>query len=549
MEEMGDIIKDFIGEAKELLQGLDQKLVELEKTPRDKGLLDSIFRAVHTIKGSAGFLGLDRIVEVSHKTENVLNRLRQGHLALTPEIMDALLRAIDMVRLLLAQVERGDESEVDITPVIKLLEATLVEAQTGKDPAADGEQVQRTPDAQTPLPGIIKEEADTIRVETKRLDNLLNLVGELVLGRNRILRLAAQLEDRYGEDGLVEGLKKSAYNLDLITNDLQLAIMKVRMQPIARVFNRFPRMVRDLARAQGKEVKLILKGEETELDKTVIEEINDPLVHLVRNAIDHGIEPPDERLERGKSPVGVLSLSAYQQGDNILVTVEDDGRGIDLDKIREKALEKNLLGQEDLERLNERELLNLIFYPGFTTVETVTDLSGRGIGMDVVRNNVTRLNGSIDISTAPGRGTRISLRLPLTLAIIQVLRVGAGEEDYALPLSNVKEIRRIDQDLIWTVDGREVIYSRDHVYPLLRLSELLDIQSSMGGKGYAVILSLGERQIALLVDELLGEEEVVIKSMGSFLTDLNGIAGATITGDGKVVLILDVVGLINRVTV
>ncbi len=553
-DEMEEIIQDFIIESTELLDGLDQQLIDLEKTPDDQDLLNAIFRSVHTIKGAAGFLAFNQIVDVAHITEGVLNKLRQGELRATPAIMDAILNAVDMLKVLMSHVKAKDGKEEDLSQVLAALQDIDVSAEKANDEAGKGKEdiatpVERQDEGGTQASGqessqqkILKEDSETIRVDIKRLDSVLNMVGELVLGRNRLMRLSAQLEDRYGEEELVTFIKQTTYNLNLITTDLQLSVMKTRMQPVSKIFSRFPRMVRDLARKNGKEIDLVLEGEETEMDKTIIEEIGDPLVHLVRNAIDHGLEGPEERKSAGKSAAGTLTLSAYHKGNNIFIAIKDDGRGMDINRIKSKAMEKGIATFDDMERMSEKEILNFIFHPGFSTASEVTDISGRGVGMDVVKSNIAKLNGSIDIETSRGNGSEIELRLPLTLAIINVLMVGVGDETYAIPLSTVIEIKRLEGHEIKTMDGREVVYSRNIIYPLIRLSDLIGAGSA-GQNAYVVIIAFGEKQIAVLVDSLLGQEEVVIKSMGEYLSDTAGISGATITGDGKVVLIIDVMGL------
>jgi two-component system chemotaxis sensor kinase CheA len=318
--------------------------------------------------------------------------------------------------------------------------------------------------------------------------------------------------------------------------------MQTRMQAIVKVFGRFPRMVRDLARDKKKEVDLVLVGQETELDKTVIEEIGDPLVHLVRNSVDHGIELPEERIKAGKPRAGTLTLSAFHKGNNIYVTIEDDGKGIDVESVKHKAIEKGVATADEIERMTEKEILNMIFLPGFSTAKKVTDTSGRGVGMDVVKTNISRLNGTIDIESTPGVGSKMTLKLPLTLAIIQALMCGVGDEEYALALSSVVEILHVNGDEINSVEGKETLYFRDKVYPLIRLSNMVDTKSS-GEDQYAILMAHGDKVFGLLVEKLIGQEEVVIKSMGSYLANTKGVSGATITGDGRVILIIDIMGL------
>ncbi|MCI4626367.1 MAG: chemotaxis protein CheA [Candidatus Magnetoovum sp. WYHC-5] len=390
-----------------------------------------------------------------------------------------------------------------------------------------------------------KEKAQTeqtIRVEVERLDNVLNLVGELVLARNRVMRVGTNLESKYPDNHDIAELSEANAFINLITTDLQLAVMKTRMQPVKKVFNRFPRMVRDLARAMNKEVELKLVGEETELDKSIIEEIGDPLVHLIRNSIDHGVEMPKDREQKGKPIKGTVKLSAYQEGNNIVLSIEDDGKGIDVERLREKILEKELASEEELERQSQRELLEYIFLPGFSTAKQVTDVSGRGVGMDVVKTNISKLNGTIYIETEQDVGTTFLIKLPLTLAIIQALMVGVGDEVYAIPLSSVVETVRLERKDIKTVRGQETVFLRDEVVPIHRLAKKFFITSASSEealKVYMVVVLLGDKKFGIIVDKLFGQEEVVIKPIEGYSGSTEGLAGATITGDGKVVLILD----------
>ncbi|KJR43147.1 signal transducing histidine kinase, homodimeric domain protein [Candidatus Magnetoovum chiemensis] len=382
----------------------------------------------------------------------------------------------------------------------------------------------------------------TIRVDVERLDNVLNLVGELVLNRNRLMRIGSQLEIKFPDNHDITNLVDANASINVITTDLQLAVMKTRMQPIKKVFNRFPRMVRDLARNMQKDVELKLVGEDTELDKSIIEEIGDPLVHLIRNSVDHGVEEPAERENRGKPRRGTVILSASQEGNNIVLAIEDDGKGIDVDRLKEKVLEKELASPEELERMSEKELLDFIFMPGFSTAKQVTDVSGRGVGMDVVKTNISRLNGTIHIETEPNVGTKFFIKLPLTLAIIQALVVGVGEEVYAIPLSSVVETVRLNKGELKTVRGQETVLLRHEVVPIHRLARKFFINApsaTSSDKMYMVVIVVGEKKFGIMVDKLFGQEEIVIKSIEGYSNSAEGIAGATITGDGKVVLILD----------
>ncbi len=596
-DEMKEIVQEFLAEAQEMLEGLDNYFVQLEARPDDTSLLNEIFRAAHSIKGSAGFIGLTRIVEVAHHAENVLNQLRQGMMKAEPAVIDIILEAMDALKLLLEEVHTGTQADVDIDTLTMKLDLLL---QWGEDQAAShestgpkapdteeagmvvppedpepkepepGEPVSSPPSAEivsggqsahppsppTPPPSAPPQseaaqvqssgvEVDqTIRVETSRLDNVMNLVGELVLGRNRLVRLAT---DTRGDDDWEKQQKdiaEAVIQLSRVTTDLQLAVIKTRMQPIKKVLGKFPRMVRDLSRKLGKEARLELSGEETELDKSVIEEIGDPLVHIIRNAIDHGLEMPEERLAAGKNAEGIVRISAYQEGNSIVIEISDDGRGVNVDRVRKKAIERNLISASDADRMTTEELVNLIFLPGFSTAEKVTDVSGRGVGMDVVRTNINKINGTVEIRSQQGLGSTFVINLPLTIAIIQALMVAIGNEVYAVPLQSVVETVKISESDIRTLSGAEVLNLRNQVLPLLRLRDEFKIpgeaNESAGKSRYVVVVQIGSRSVGLVVEALPYQEEVVIKSMGPILSGIRGMAGATITGDGKVVLILDV---------
>lgn len=535
MDEMQEIIQDFLNESSEILAGLDNKFVELEKTPEDLQLLNDIFRSAHTIKGAAGFLGFKQLVEVAHATENVLNKLRQGEMKLNSGIMDVILEGVDFIKLLLGNIRDNNQKEEDLSVITARLNGVL-ELGVGSQEVGSSE-----PSPERPVQQVTQTE-QTIRVDTKRLDDVLNLVGELVLGRNRLIKLNSMVEGTDWEMAPV--FNEVASHIDLITADLQLAVMKTRMQPVGKVFGKFPRLVRDLARISNKEIDLQLSGEDTEVDKSVVEEIGDPLVHLIRNSIDHGIEPPDAREAKGKARKGTVALSAYQEGDHIVIEVSDDGKGIDAGTVRAKAIEKGLITESDAGKMSDKEILSFIFLPGFSTAKVVTDVSGRGVGMDVVKTNISKLNGVIEIDSRPGVGTRFSIKLPLTMAIIQTLMVGVGGEAFAIPLSNVIEAIKVTPSHLHTVEGIEVITLRESVLPVIRLSERFNIIMEYGDCGYVVVITVNGRNYGIFVDRLIGQEEVVIKPLDDCAKSAEEVAGATITGDGKVVLILDVVKMI-----
>ena len=721
-----EILQDFLVEAGEILEQLSEQLVELESRPDDMNLLNAIFRGFHTVKGGAGFLQLNELVECCHIAENVFDILRKGSRRVDSELMDVVLEALDAVngmftevrerveltpatpQLLAAlarlaepasavelaavaapepQVEPEAEAEGDITdnefeqlldalaepaPAVEAaplaasgdeitddeFEALLdqlhgkgqfvapaeeaapvpvaapVAAASGDEitddefealldqlhgkgqfvagndepaavvaPSAESSSENITDDefealldqlhgkgkfvepaaaapvapapaaavakpaeskpvakpAPAPAPVAAKVEpaksaapaaaADkpaaseaetTVRVDTARLDEIMNMVGELVLVRNRLVRLGSNSGD--------EAMAKAVSNLDVVTADLQTAVMKTRMQPIKKVFGRFPRLVRDLARNLKKEINLELVGEETDLDKNLVEALADPLVHLVRNSVDHGIESPEQREANGKSRSGKIILAAQQEGDHILLSISDDGNGMDPDVLRAKAVEKGVLDRDAADRLSEAECYNLIFAPGFSTKAEISDVSGRGVGMDVVKTKISQLNGIINIYSAKGQGTKIVIKVPLTLAIMPTLMVMLGNQAFAFPLVNVNEIFHLDLSRTNVVDGQEVVIVRDKALPLFYLKRWL-IHSAAHEEqreGHVVILSVGTQRIGFVVDQLVGQEEVVIKPLGKMLQGTPGMSGATITGDGRIALILDVPSMLKR---
>ncbi len=709
-DSMQEIVNDFIQEALELLESLNENFIELEKQPDNKEILNTIFRAAHTVKGSAGFLGFQNIVELAHSAENILNKLRQGEISLTSEMTDELLKTMDILKSMIITVsETGSEGEppegnaeligklnalsegsgaavaepaspsisAAEPPEVKketravseteasapasaestaspaqnshsskassaaggtpsgkkkarslgdiLLEDNLIskeeleeiykekeeeERKEGKEKAAEEhigaktlsaeeipeisaeeimhpsaseapplssapsgkpvqpatvqqpELVQQPPVGKKPAtaatqapPPEIKE--TTIRVDIERLDNVMNLVGELVLARNRLFNISSKLEIKYADDDLSSALAQVVAGLNLVTTDLQLAVMKTRMQPVKKVFSKFPRMVRDLSRELGKDMELLISGEETELDKSVIEEIGDPLVHLIRNSVDHGIEDKESRKAAGKPERGTIKLSAEHEGNYIIISVIDDGKGMNPAVIKRKAVEKGVMDEKSAASLSDKDALNLIFAPGFSTKDKATEISGRGVGMDVVKTNIQKLNGIIEINSEPGQGSSIILKLPLTVAIIQTLIVGIADEVFAIPLNSVVETLRIKESTIQTIDKHEVINLRKSVLSLLRLGDEFGVAGSGGEDAvhssdreiYVVVVALAEKKVGIVVDNLFGQEEVVIKSLGDYRLGYKGISGATITGDGKVVLIIDVASMIDAVKV
>jgi two-component system chemotaxis sensor kinase CheA len=387
----------------------------------------------------------------------------------------------------------------------------------------------------------------TIRVDVNRLDNLMNLIGELVLSKNRLIKIYNDVEERYEGEHFLDELNQVVSSISIVTTDLQIAVMKTRMLQIGKVFNKFPRVIRDLSRELGKKVNLIIKGEDTELDKSIIEEIGDPLMHMIRNSVDHGIESPEERIAAGKPEVGTVELKAYNEGNQIVIEIADDGRGMDPDMLKSKALEKGLISEKEADMMSDKEAFMLIFKPGFSTAAKITNVSGRGVGMDVVKTNVEKLNGIIEVDSTPGEGSVFKIKIPLTLAIIQALLVAAQEELFAIPLANVIETVRITTEDISAVEGKSVLKLRDEVLPLVNMSDIFKIEKILGNNQYlyVVVLGVGASKVGLIVDGLIGQEEIVIKSLGEYLKGIEGIAGATIRGDGKVTLIVDVAALMK----
>lgn len=726
-----EILQDFLVEAGEILEQLSEQLVELESRPDDADLLNAIFRGFHTVKGGAGFLQLNELVECCHIAENVFDILRKGERRVDAELMDVVLEALDTVNSMFGQVrertdvtaatpellaalarlaepasadavapepapvvaepepvaeaESGDITDSEFEQLLDSLNAAKAEAEAPAPLVADASASDEITDAEfeslldqlhgkgqfapdsvnaaaaTPAPGSdapasgditddefealldqlhgkgtfavdalpgagaaaaaaappassehisehefealldelhgkgkfapdvasgaapaaavaakpaakpaaaaatpaaapakaaapaparqaapaaekhpASEAETTVRVDTARLDEIMNMVGELVLVRNRLVRLGLNSGD--------EAMSKAVSNLDVVTADLQTAVMKTRMQPIKKVFGRFPRLVRDLARQLKKEINLELVGEETDLDKNLVEALADPLVHLVRNAVDHGVETPEEREASGKSRNGKVILAAEQEGDHILLSISDDGKGMDANVLRAIAVKRGVMDKDAADRLSDTECYNLIFAPGFSTKTEISDVSGRGVGMDVVKTKISQLNGSINIYSTKGLGSKIVIKVPLTLAIMPTLMVMLGNQAFAFPLVNVNEIFHLDLSRTNVVDGQEVVIVRDKALPLFYLKRWLVSSAAHEEQheGHVVILSVGTQRIGFVVDQLVGQEEVVIKPLGKMLQGTPGMSGATITGDGRIALILDVPSMLKR---
>jgi len=687
-----DILQDFLVEAGEILEQLQEQLVDLENNPEDADLLNAIFRGYHTVKGGAGFLSLTELVEICHGAENVFDVMRNGQRTLTPELMDIILQATDVVVEMFERVkaraplEPADAHLVDLLHKLSRPESPdenifgeqsapasetepaieepelVVEEPTAQAPSSGDSggideitedefeallddlhgkgkfgSEEAAPTANTPAPAPVTPSATgdeeitddefealldqlhgsgqgptkqgavskapeppvdkaateavqkakqaapaapkatpapsaaapakasapaapkaapkkddkkaapaappaetTVRVDTKRLDQIMNMVGELVLVRNRLISLGINSND--------ESMSKAIANLDVVTGDLQGAVMKTRMQPIKKVFGRFPRVVRDLARSLKKEITLELVGEETDLDKNLVEALADPLVHLVRNSVDHGIEMPDDRAAAGKPRMGTVQLSASQEGDHILLTIEDDGKGMDPEKLKEIAISRGVLDADAAARMSDVEAFNLIFAPGFSTKTEISDISGRGVGMDVVKTKINQLNGTVNIDSQLGKGTRLDIKVPLTLAILPTLMIVVGKQTFALPLGAVNEIINMDIKKTNTVDGQLTMIVRSKAIPLFFLGEWLirGPKNIDREKGHVVVVQIGTQQVGFVVDALIGQEEVVIKPLDALLQGTPGMAGATITSDGGIALILDIPSLLKR---
>ena len=458
---------------------------------------------------------------------------------LTPEELDAVLEHLVDLRNKEENENKKEEPNLE-TSTSK--EQPQTSATTPKTTPAESDKKSLEMKKKEVNKTLAHISEQTIRVDVKRLDQLMNLIGELVLAKNRLIKIYNDVEERYEGEKFLEEVNQVVSAISIVTTDLQIAVMKTRMLPIGKVFNRFPRVVRDLSRELKKKVNLIIKGEETELDKSIIEEIGDPLVHMIRNAIDHGIEPPEERVKKGKDEIGNVWLQAYNEGNMIVIEIKDDGRGMDPEILKQKAVEKGIITNTEASNMSNKEAFMLIFKPGFSTAAKITNVSGRGVGMDVVKTNIEKLNGIIEVDSVTGKGSTFKLKIPLTLAIIQALLVSSQEDLFAVPLSNVIETVRIVEEDIYLIEGKSVLKLREEVLPLVNMADIFEIEKVLEPDKYlyVVILGLGATKVGLIVDRFIGQEEIVIKSLGEFLKGLPGIAGATIRGDGKVTLIIDV---------
>jgi two-component system, chemotaxis family, sensor kinase CheA len=574
-----EVLRDFLVESHDNLEVLETSLVKLEQTPGDEDLLNAIFRTIHTVKGSSGFLGFGNLEAVSHAAENLLSDLRTGRITFDAEINTALFSAIDYLRKQLVSVENdGSEGNCDRAPVVDGLSQVRAKKAAACEPAKPVTDAVKEESKSKPAQAVVSKQSvpaevkptkpkdaassassnetsassvaaeSTIRVDVALLDKLMTRVGELVLARNQILQFSSHLGD--------SELQSASQHLNLITTELQEGVMKTRMQPIGNVWGKFPRLVRDLAEICGKSVRIEMEGKETELDKTIIEAIKDPLTHLVRNTVDHGIEKAEVRVANGKPAEGCLYLRAYHEGGQVNIEISDDGGGLNLDRIKSKAIEKGLISADQASRLHEREVAQLIFLPGFSTAEKVSNVSGRGVGMDVVKTNIEKIGGTVDLNTTVGHGTSIKIKIPLTLAIIPALIITSNGKRFAIPQVNLLELVRIETTTahpgIEWIQGAPVYRLRGRLLPLVYLRQVLksDIaQSQSDACLNIVVLRVDDRQFGLVVDRINDTEEIVVKPMGKQFKGVTVFAGATIMGDGKVALILDVLGLAHAANV
>lgn len=605
---MEDLLQDFLVEAGDLLSGVDNKLVDLEQNPEDHALLNEIFRGFHTIKGGAGFLNATELVTLCHLTENLFDRLRNGELKISGELMDVIMAATAGVRDMFGQLEHGTQPDPANPDVLARLKAALageLHAEpapaavaatvpvavpsaappaaagagpdwnnlfsavtgaaapaaamaatgvtvggpplshdvTGETPeqiihAAVGRRASDKPGAQVPVGRRDTEKTrdNSIRVDTTRLDQVLNLSGEIGLTKNRLNALRSDILNGRSDTETLHALDQAVSQLDLLVSDLQNAVMKTRMQPVGRLFQKYPRIARDLARSLGKDVELVLVGEDTEIDKTMIEDLSDPIIHLIRNAVDHGVESTEDRRAAGKPEKSQVRLEARQEGDHIILLVSDDGRGMNPERLRAKALEKGIITDEEANTMDDRQSFNLVMLPGFSTKDVASDVSGRGVGMDVVKTNIQKLNGSIDIKSVLGKGSTFVISLPLTLAILPVLLVKLGDQPFAVPLSMVREILPIKIEAVQEVGGCATMVVRGEVLPMYPLSHLLGWSSDVIPE-YGVLMQMAEHTFILAIDGFMGREDAVIKSLDDFRP--KGVAGVTTLSNGQIVLILD----------
>lgn len=563
------MLTDFITNSDELMQTLDEAILRLEQEPSNKAIIEEIFRAAHTLKGGSGMFGFKGIERVMHRMENLFDLIRKEKLVPNSDIIDTVFQGLDLLKTLLQAIKNGKPCGVATAPVVHALSlaakgkappkgtAKAAAPSPAQDHAAAGPAAAKSEPKDKDDGHAKKKEQSTIRVDLERLDVLVNLVGELVIDRTRFASIEEDLRTNHPQIKLGSSFSETVQLFGRHMNEIQDIIMKVRMVPIGNAFNKFTRVVRDLARSLDKKIDLIITGEAAELDKTLVEQIGDPLIHLIRNSCDHGVEIPEVRSKQGKDPTGRIYLSAYQEGNQIVIKIEDDGKGMDPQMIRRKAVEKGLISED--EQLSNRDALNLIFEPGFSTAEKVTNISGRGVGMDVVKKQIMKLKGMIELESAPGKGTITTIRLPLTLAIVQSLLVRSRGETFAIPLGTVIESIRISPRDIQRIGDVEIYRLRDTVLPLVHLDEAMNLAAQEGSVSdllkqrqvsrrsrikndrlFVVVVGQPDRPTGIVVDQLLNQQEMVIKSMGPLMRNIPCIAGGAVLGHGEVVLVLDI---------
>jgi two-component system chemotaxis sensor kinase CheA len=564
-----ELLGIYLEDARAHLEALDHCLLALERDGFEAEVVSGVLGPLHTLKGNSGMMGFAAIKDYVHRLEDVFARIAQGGLELSPALFDRLFAgatalrdaveraARDRVEARDLKLERSElasllEGSTTAAPAVSAPPAAPAAAPAAASDSAPSPAAPSAPAAATPASpedsrraagGYVSSRSNMVRVDFGQLDHLLNLVGELIIFRTKLHEVGRDLVDHLGERDGSRELLETVHHVAAVSTQLQETVMDIRMLPIRHVFERFPRLVRDLARQQGKEIELILEGETTRIDKAIIDEIGEPLVHMIRNAVDHGIETPAERVARGKTPTGTILLSATQESNHVLITIMDDGSGIDAGIVRSKAVSRGLLRGD--ESLSERDLVQLVFAQGFSTADRVSDLSGRGVGLDVVLKSIERLNGLVEVETVPGVGTKFIIQLPLTLAIISALLVEVAGHTYAIPLGSVVESLKLRPAEVHHISGREALRIRERIVPLVRLAELFGLAApEQEGARYVVILGRGDKRVGLVVDHLKGQQEVVIKALDPSIAGAGlGLAGATIMGDGRVVLILDVTAL------
>ncbi len=584
-DEMQEIIDEFIAESSELMDNVIQDIVAIEQN-QDEEMINSIFRAVHTIKGTSSFLGFNALSELAHKGEDILGMIRKGQMKTDLETTDVLLDAFDLMKLMIEDIRtRGTDNRDTSSIVEKLagllssnkktagaypeekkkigeilveekiltkneLDDVLKKQQRDKDKKIGEIVIEEKLATEGQMKNIltkqktVSKEEQSIRIDVKKLDELMNLVGELVLGKNRLILVNSLAKKEDADETLFDNLNDIANYIEVITNELQLSVMRARLVPISKVFNKIPRMVRDLCVEFKKDIELKVEGEETELDRSLIEALMDPMVHIIRNSVDHGIEAPQEREKKGKKRKGLLSIKAYNQGNHVIIDFLDDGKGINLQAVKDKVKEKGLMTDAEIASLSVKEAMNLVFIPGLSTAQKLSNVSGRGVGMDVVKTNIEKMNGQCYIGSEEGQWTKLTIKLPLTLAIMRALIVKVDDELFAIPLNTVKELVKLKEGLVKTVDKNEVVVLRNAVIPLLDLLKIFTMQTEERKDGYVVICNIGEKTVGIKVHSVVGQEEIVIKPLSEFLKNIEGISGATIRGDGKVILILDIPSVI-----